>query len=219
MKTFLKKIIVAFLCIGTGVYAQSFKFGTIAADAGFGFGLYGVRAHSPINGQDVSGIAAVGTLPSVDAEFGVLKFLGIGGHYRRGTYGPYSTGKIRGTDLCLMVNFHLANNNDKFDLPIGIGYGFSSMKTPETTVDRLVTKGNIIRFHVSPHLYFGKYVGMFFRVAYNKHLLSKNLQIRDGSGRVWTEADGATWNMGGLEFNLGVAFKIQVLDKEEKKSE
>ena len=56
---------------------------------------------------------------------------------------------------------------------------------------------------------------MFFRVAYNKHLLSNNLTITESSGKVWTQADGATWNMGGLEFNLGVTFKIDVLKKSE----
>lgn len=196
--------------------SQSFKFGTVTADVGLGFGMYGIRAHSPVNNSDVSGIAIVGTLPTVDAEFGLLRIIGVGVHYRRGTYGSYQGGKIRGNDICGMVDLHLANKKDKFDLVIGAGYGMSSMITPSTSSDKLSAKGGILRVQVAPHLYFGKYVGMFFRVAYNKHLLSKNIEMIDSGGKVYTEADGATWNMGGLEFNFGVAAKFDLFSKKEE---
>lgn len=216
MKTlFISLLLVLGIISSTGLKAQTFQTGTVLADAGFGFGLYGIRAYSPINKTEHTGIGAVGTLPCVDAEFGLLRLIGVGVHYRRGTYGNYSNGKIRGTDFCGMVNIHLANKKDKFDLIIGAGYGFSSMKTPSGLTESLVAKGGIIRFQVAPHLYFGKYIGMFFRVAYNKHLLSKNLTVTESSGKVWTQADGATWNMGGPEFNLGVSFKIDLLKKKE----
>ena len=99
--------------------AQSFQFGTVVADAGVGFGLYGIRAYSPINQMEHTGIGGVGTLPSVDAEFGLLRLIGVGVHYRRGTYGPYSNGKIRGTtcwQLCLIVFESLATHAAKLCL-------------------------------------------------------------------------------------------------------
>ncbi len=212
---FISALLVIGIISTPKLSAQSFQFGTVVADAGVGFGLYGIRAYSPINQTEHTGIGGVGTLPSVDAEFGLLRLIGVGVHYRRGTYGPYSNGKIRGTDICGMVNIHLANKKDKFDLFIGAGYGISSMKTPSGLTESLVAKGGIFRVQVAPHLYFGKHIGMFFRVAYNKHLLSNNLTITESSGKIWTQADGATWNMGGLEFNLGVSFKIDVLKKSE----
>jgi hypothetical protein len=196
--------------------AQSFGTGTVAGDLGVGFGFYGIKAYSPINNMEHSAIAIVGTLPSFDAEFGLLRLVGVGLHYRRGTYGPYSTGKIRGNDICGMVNIHLANKKDKFDLVVGAGYGISSMKTPSGTVESLVAKGGVFRVQVEPKIYFAKFIGMFVRLAYNKHLLNKNLTITESSGRVWTQADGATWNMGGLEFNFGVAFKWDLLKKKEE---
>ncbi len=214
-KTFTVLALISLIISNSKLSAQTFQLGTIVADAGLGFGLYGIRAYSPINNQEHVGIAGVGTLPCVDAEFGLLRFIGVGVHYRRGTYGSYSNGKIRGTDICAMVNIHLANKKDKFDLFIGGGYGISSMKTPSDLTESLVAKGGIFRVQVVPHLYFGKHIGMFFRVAYNKHLLSNNLTITESSGKVWTQADGATWNMGGPEFNLGVTFKIDVLKKSE----
>jgi hypothetical protein len=216
MKKFSVALFIAAIVFTNSLTAQSFKMGTVAADAGVGFGLYGIRAYSPISNTEITGIAGVGTLPSFDAEFGLMRLIGVGFHYRRGTYGPYSTGKIRGTDFAGMVNFHLANKKDKFDLVIGVGYGFSSMKTPSGIPESLTAKGGLIRVQVAPHLYFSKNIGMFFRVAYNKHLLSNKLVIKENNGKVWTNADGATWNMGGLEFNLGVAFKIDVLNKKEE---
>ncbi len=217
----MKKIIITALLIifahcGNNLNAQSFGFGTIAGDAGVGFGMYGIKSHSPVNGDDVSGLAFIGSLPSVNVEFGLLRLVGVGVHYRRGTYGAYNGGKIRGNDIAAMVNLHLANKKDKFDLIIGGGYGMSSMKTNSGTLESLSAKGGLIRVHVTPHLYFGKYVGMFLRLAYNKHLLSNNIQLIDGNGKVYTEADGATWNMGGIEFNFGVAFKLALLGKKEE---
>lgn len=200
--------------LSSAIKAQSFKFGTVTADAGFGFGLYGIHAHSPVNGTDQSGIAFVGTLPSVNAEFGLLRLLGVGVHYRRGTYGSFEGGKIRGTDLCVAANLHLANKKDKFDLVIGAAYGLSTMHTSSVATDQLSAKGGIFRIQVEPKLYFGKYLGMFFRVAFNKHFLNHSIQIVD-AGRTYTEADGATWNMGGLEFNLGIAAKFDLFKKKE----
>lgn len=215
MKKILLAAGVAIMAISNVTKAQSFGLGTVTGDVGVGFGIYGIRAYSPINNMEHTGIAIVGTLPTVDAEFGLMRLIGVGVHYRRGTYGPYSTGKIRGNDICGMVNIHLANKKDKFDLVIGAGYGLSSMKTPSGTSQSLVAKGSVIRVQVMPKIYFAEFIGMFFRVAYNKHLLNRNLTITESSGKVWSQADGATWNMGGLEFNLGVSVKLDVLGKKE----
>jgi hypothetical protein len=215
----MKRIFIA-LCLGLLAIthiskAQSFGTGTVAGDIGVGFGFYGIRAYSPINNMEHTAIAIVGTLPSFDAEFGLLRLVGVGFHYRRGTYGPYSTGKIRGNDICGMVNIHLANKKDKFDLVVGAGYGISSLKTPSGIPESLVAKGGIFRVQVEPKIYFAKFIGMFVRLAYNKHILNNDLTITESSGRAWTEADGATWNMGGLEFNFGVAVKWDLLKKKE----
>lgn len=215
MKKLFFAALFAAISFTNSLTAQSFNFGTVAGDVGVGFGMYGIRAYSPINNMEHTGIGIIGTMPSVDAEFGILRLLGVGVHYRRGTYGAYSTGKIRGNDLCGMVNIHLANKKDKFDLVIGAGYGISSMKTPSNIPESLVAKGSMIRFQVEPKIYFAKFIGMFFRVAYNKHLLNNNLTITESSGKVWTQADGATWNMGGIEFNLGVSIKWDLLKKKE----
>jgi hypothetical protein len=197
--------------------AQTFRFGTVAANAGLGFGIYGITAYSPINKETHSGIGFVGTLPCVNAEIGLLRILGVGVHYRRGTYGKTSGGSIRGSDIAVMVNLHLANKKEKFDLVIGGGYGFSGMNANLSSSESLVAKGSMIRFQVAPHFYFGKnhHLGMFLRLAYNKHLLNHNIEIIDSTGKTYTEADGATWNMGGIEFNLGLAFKLDLKKKDE----
>ena len=209
-KKTMKKVLLSLfgiILLINSVKAQSFKFKTIAADAGVGFGFYGIRAYSPINKEEHTGIGAIGSLPAVNAEFGLARFFGAGVHYRRGTYGKASGGKIRGNDVCLMLNFHLANKGEKFDLPIGLGYGFSNMKANMSATEHLYAKGGMIRVQVSPHFYFSKYVGMFVRLAYNKHLYNK-VDVLDSNGRTYTEADGATWKMGGVEFNFGIAGKF-----------
>ena len=209
-------LVVALLIANYSLKSQSFKFGTITADVGVGFGLYGISSHSPVNNEDISGIGLIGTLPCVDAEFGLLRFIGVGVHYRRGTYGGYKGGKIRGTDFCPMVDFHVANKKDKFDLVLGVGYGFSNMNTPNIGSESLKASGGLLRVQIAPHIYFGKYVGMFIRVAYNQHMLNNNIELIDSNGKVYTQADGATWNMAGVEFNFGVAAKFDIFKKKEE---
>ncbi|MCW3083203.1 MAG: hypothetical protein JWP12_569 [Bacteroidetes bacterium] len=202
------------ICItAMSAHAQSFKFGTIAADVNAGFGTYGIKAHSPVNGDDVSGIAFIGTLPEINAEFGILKFLGVGVHYRRGTYGKSSGGKARGNDIGLNVNFHLANKKDKFDLPIGVAIGGTTLYAPVNTTDYFKGKGTLINVHVSPHIYFGKYIGMTATLGYNKHVLGHIEAV--SNGKVYTEADGATWKMGGVYFEIGIAGKFDLFKKKE----
>lgn len=45
---------------------------------------------------------------------------------------------------------------------------------------------------------FGKYVGMFLRLAYNKHLLSNNIEMIDANGKLYTEAEGRPGIWAGL---------------------
>ena len=196
------------------MHAQAFKFGTIAADANFGFGIYGIKAHSPVNGEDIDGIAFVGTLPELNAEFGLARFIGAGIHYRRGTYGNTGGGKGRGNDIGLDVNFHLANKKDKFDLPIGVAVGRTSLYAPASTTDYFKDKGLLINVHVSPHIYFGKYIGMTATLGYNKHVLN-NIEVVTNN-TTYTEADGATWKMGGLYFEIGIAGRFDLFSKKDK---
>lgn len=209
----MKKIalcVAAFACLtAQQLRAQSFKAGTIAADLGVGLKIYGVRAHSPANGTDVIGVFLGGAVPTVTAEYGVLDFLGVGARYSRGTYLQQGY-KVRTSDIGVNVSLHVANKKDKFDLPITLGYGFGKFKADETvssgTGSYIHAKGGVIGLHIAPHFYFSKYVGMFVRLGYNKYLYN-NIEIVDGS-KTFDRGDGATWKMGGVEFNVGVAGKF-----------
>ena len=206
--------LVTFILIQGVVNAQSFKFGTIAADAGVGGGLYGIRAYSPVNNMEHFAIGAIGTMPRINAEFGIAKFFGVGVSYRRGTYGKSGTNKLRGSDVMVRANFHVANKNKKFDLPIGIGYGLSNFNGDLSSTEYLKAKGGILNVHVSPHFYFGNYIGMFFSLGYNKHLYNQ-VEAFDGS-KLYTEADGATWKMGGVYFEFGISGRFHLFNRGEE---
>lgn len=206
--------LVTFILIQGVVNAQSFKFGTIAADAGVGGGLYGIRAYSPVNNMEHFAIGAIGTMPRVNAEFGVAKFFGVGVSYRRGTYGKSGANKLRGSDVMVRANFHVANKNKKFDLPIGIGYGLSNFNGDLSSTEYLKAKGGILNVHVSPHFYFGNYIGMFLSLGYNKHLYNQ-VEAFDGS-KLYTEADGATWKMGGVYFEFGISGRFHLFNRGEE---
>lgn len=196
--------------------AQSFSFGTITSDVGVAGGIYSVGGYSPVNNSSHTGIGIIGTLPRVNAEFGVLNFLGVGVSYRRGTYGKKNDYKLRGNDLLLRVNFHLARKKNSFDLPIGVGYGTSTFGGNINATQGIHTSGSVLNVHVSPHFYFGKYVGMFLSLGYNKHFMKK-VELIDNT-KIYTEADGATWKMGGLYFEFGIAGKFDLLKKKKETS-
>lgn len=206
-------LLFAIVLLQTGLSAQSFRFGTVAADVGLGGGFYGISGYSPVNKTTVSGFGAVGTLPRINAEFGVARFLGVGISYRRGTYGKSGVDRLRGTDFMVRGNFHLANKKDAFDLVIGAGYGVSNFKGPQGSGKYLNAKGGILNIHVTPHLYFGKYVGMFMGFSYNKHLFNQ-VEAFDGA-TLYTEANGATWKMGGVCFEFGVTGHFHIFKKKE----
>ncbi len=216
-KKAMKKLfftLATFILIQGVVNAQSFKFGTIAADAGVGGGLYGIRAYSPVNNMEHFAIGAIGTMPRINAEFGIAKFFGVGVSYRRGTYGKSGTNKLRGSDVMVRANFHVANKNKKFDLPIGIGYGLSNFNGDLSSTEYLKAKGGILNVHVSPHFYFGNYIGMFLSLGYNKHLYNQ-VEAFDGS-KLYTEADGATWKMGGVYFEFGISGRFHLFNRGEE---
>ena len=206
----------ALLFINT-VQAQSFKFGTIAADAGVGIRIYGVKAYSPVNKSDIIGIFLGLGLPTVNAEVGITKFLGAGIKYSRGAYAQQGF-KVRTNDVNVCVNIHVANKNDKFDLPITLGYGFSKFKADQIvtsgTGQFIHANGGVINVSIAPHFYFSKYIGMYLRLGYNKGLY-KHVDIDSGSDH-YSEADGATWKMGGLDFSVGIAGRFGLFDKKEK---
>lgn len=214
----MKKIITLFAAIilVCSANAQAFKFGTITADLGTGFAMYGINAYSPINKETHTDISLNGTLPSFNLEFGLAKFVGVGMRYRRGTYGRSGTERARGADILGIADFHLANKNEKFDLVIGGGFGSSSIRIGARGSNKsFYAKGPVINFHVTPHLYFGKYVGMFLSLGYSKHMLNKHIEAIDSDGKMWTEADGTTWNMGGVYFEFGVAGRFDIFSSKE----
>ena len=198
------------LLISMCANSQSFKQGTIAADLSVGVRIYGARIYSPVNKQEFIGVFIGLGLPTATAEYGVFNFLGVGAKYSRGAYAQ-SGFKVRTNDFSACVNFHVANKKDKFDLPITVAYGWSKFKADanganEGSKQFIHTQGSVINLAVSPHIYFGKYVGMFIRLGYNKYLYN-HIVINDGN-KDYTEADGAKWQMGGLDFALGVAGKF-----------
>jgi len=213
----MKKLITLFtICIViSSTQAQSFKFGTIAADAGVGLRFYGVRAYSPVNKTDIIGIFLGSGLPTVNAEFGILKFLGVGVKYSRGVYAQQGF-KVRTNDMNLCLNIHVANKNDKFDLPISIGYGLGKFKADQaatsTSPQYIHASGGVVSLHISPHFYFGKYIGMYVRLGYNKYLYN-NIEFNNGAEE-WSDADGATWKMGGVDFSVGIAGRFHMFNKD-----
>jgi hypothetical protein len=204
------------LLLGTNVYAQSFKFGTVAADAGVGFRMYGVKAYSPVNNSDIIGLFVGVGLPTINAEVGLAKFLGAGIKYSRGAYAQQGF-KVRSNDVDVCLNFHVANKSDKFDLPITLGYGFSKFKADQTVTSgvgqSIHANGGVINVSIAPHFYFSKYIGMYVRLGYNKGLY-RHIDINDGT-KNYTEADGAKWKMGGIDFSIGIAGKLDLFSKKD----
>jgi hypothetical protein len=215
MSTFRKHIplLVSLILIPFLNLAQATKFGTITADAGIGGGLSFEYGYSPANQSDHYGLKYPGSLPSLDADFSINKLLSVGVRYRRGTYGKSTISIARGTDFLGCLNFHVANKNERFDLVVGAGYGYGSLMSDRYLVGHLHCTGGLINVHISPHIYFNKYLGMFASLGYN-HYLFNQINLEDTNGVVYTQADGATWHLTGLYVELGIAVRLQVVTRD-----
>jgi hypothetical protein len=220
MKNRIFLFVSLIICIINTLNAQSFKFGTIVANAGIAGGVYISKSHFPGDTEDNLYADWGARLPSFDAEFGLLKFLGVGVHYSRSVYTLASIYKAKGKNVGLTLNFHLANKNKNFDLPIGITYGLTDFGSDEnvkfsTEPQHIYASGTLLNIHVLPHFYFGKYIGMYIGISYNRQIFNKTEWLNTKDGKIYTQADGFNWRMNGVSFEMGIAGRLHLLNKKE----
>lgn len=187
--------------------AQTYGFGTITGDLGTGFALYSVNAYSPIRQENIYGLAATGTLPAMNVDVGINRYLGLSLRYRRGRYGSDGTDKIRGNDFTAGANFHVPLKYNYVDLPIGFRVGRTSLYGTTGNNESIDMSGNVIDFHVSPHIFFKNNLGAFLSLGFARHQFT-NITMTDNEGTRWTRAEGASWKMRGLYFEIGLTGRL-----------
>jgi hypothetical protein len=212
----MTKKILFILCLSAVSFlskSQALRLGSISLDAGAGLGWYEFSTHFPIDKNNAyNDILFTATLPCVNAELALTRWVGIGVRYRSGYYSTFSTNMIPGTDLAYRLTFYIGNkNNNKFNIPIGISYGGTDFRyTPSDGKGHIFGSGSLYNLHISPHFYPTKLLGVYFSFGFNSHVLNK-INYMDTDGTVYTEKDDYHMSMYGVYFEGGLTFRLHLL--------
>jgi len=239
-------VIIALLFFNNNINAQAFEKGTINIDLGIGFGLYGTsqtntsKATADINGvtttfhdetRDTTDGAASTVIP-LGVEYGISNKIGVGVDF---TYSNYlidpddkdRIDNVRSYDFGLKGVYHPLNS-DFYDLSIGLGFGFSTIKWNfNSVVD--TANGNITPassasgsgfyygLEIKNKFWFSKHVGAFVNLGYKGYSYSyieednaaAEAQINSLPGFSNTKIEnGWKWKLSGANIGLGLALKF-----------
>ena len=185
MKKILLLLVVAFSL--QQVKAQSFQKGSIVATINYGIDIYSVyqtySAYNIPNSSSSKTSAAGSRNWNFEAEYGLLKWLGVGIHLKLDNYftsKDTSTGYTPtaiGFEGGVLINAHLIRANH-FDLVIGCNLGFSTLTyTADAFNDQIYGDGSWTDLHISPRFYFGRFginLNFYDPVINYKSLTSNN---------------------------------------------
>ena len=179
----MKKIVLSIAALSlliniSNAQDKAFKKGDITAGLGVGFGLYGTKLHSEatygsIKVVDDTTDGAVSVIYPLMAEYGVTDWFGVGARFAYSNYFEERDSitnikpKVNAFDLGLALNFHLVKSKH-FDMPISLLFGYSNFKIHFNDPTNQIGKDNGLNYGImlTPRIYFGDHIGMFFNIGY-----------------------------------------------------
>ncbi|MGP8214126.1 MAG: hypothetical protein ACLQQ4_01045 [Bacteroidia bacterium] len=206
----MKKLLVLFasVIILQHLNAQSFDKGSLVISANCGLDAYAIKEHN-VNkatntSQDTTG-AAASTNFNLGAEYGVLKWLGLGLQFKLDNYihNDSSVSSAIGFEVGVIVNFHIVRTQH-FNLVAGCDFGISNLtiNLPENNY-QIYGSGTWADFHITPRFYFGRFglnANIYFPVI-NYPDLSTNVET-------FNEYIAASWKASGFGATIGIQYRI-----------
>jgi hypothetical protein len=207
-------LFVLFIAVLTTMNAQdsvSFRQKSVVVSLNYDLGIYATENHDKKQDTTINDGAGNHNF-TLSAEFGLLKWLGVGARVGGATYitsADSATG-ARGTasslDFGILVNAHVIRTK-KFDLPIGIALGKSDFKYQTNTVDNGEARdfGSYFKVYVNPRIYFGEKArfGINFNLAYAT-MSYKSIDLQNNSTK---EEDRIS--LKGKGINIGMGFQMR----------
>lgn len=150
-----------------GLQAQSFQKGSLVITANYGFDAYSIkqstRLYNVPNSNSDTTTGAAGTNWNIEAEYGLLNWLGVGIHLKLDNYitsydsaNHYKPTAI-GFEGGVLINIHIIRTQH-FDLLAGCNLGFSTFTyTFDVFNDQVYGSGSWTDLHLSTRFYFGRF--------------------------------------------------------------
>ncbi len=194
--------------------AQSFYKGALVADLNYGFDIYTVKSHvsykNNIIPDENTTDGAVSTSPNLGVEYGVLNWFGVG---IRGKFDKYVTSKdsasgitpkANGTEVGLIVNFHLLRKK-VFNLIAGFEGGYSHLlyRSNDIMGTEAYGDGTWINLHLTPRFYFGR-----FGISTSINVPFINYPNMTTSNTNFNSIVSWSWKATGFGMNFGVQYRF-----------
>lgn len=248
MKIMKKITLLGLICFSSiaGIKAQdkSFQKGQITGDLGIGFAVYGTKVHTEFDETVWNGSgfvkrrtvedttdAAASTVYTLNGEYGVTDWLGIGMRFGYSNYFAETEHdtifgvayaykpKVRSVDVGVMVNFHLIKTK-RFDMPLCLTLGYSNFKywqnNPSSSFPGQPDNGNSMGkdnglnygILLMPKIYFGEHIGMFFNIGYMGYKYP-SIAFSNNSDTNLNNDDNLEYQLKGNGFNMGIGITVK----------
>ena len=229
--------LVATLILNKNVNAQAFQKGTINIDLGIGFGIYGTSqsSTSEINAT-IGGIpysqktthdttdGTASTVIPISFEYGIADKIGLGLDV---TYNSYfindsdrvNLESVKAFDFGPKFSYHPLNS-DFYDLSVGLGFGFTSIKwnvTGLNNAEDFSGSGFYFNLDIKNKFWFSEHIGAYLNVGYKGNFYGKinrdtsaqeaSIEAIPGFSNVSIK-DEFTWSMHGANIGIGLALKF-----------
>lgn len=218
----MKKIIVTAAALAVFITAnaqdKAFKKGDITVDLGAGLDLYGTKIHQQSFGyvHDTTDGAGGSHFP-LKMEYGITNWLGIGARFNFSKFiqDKDSISHIRpttrGIDAGLVLNFHLVKSR-RFDMPISVTFGYSHLSIHSNDpLNTLARSGGLgYGIGLTPRIYFGDHIGMYFNVGYmgyNYPNFKYSNDTYDNLNKMWGDAK-VSLKANGVNIGIGLIGKF-----------
>jgi len=199
---------------------KSFQKGNISVDLGVGVAIYGTKLYSEttsgnITYKDDTTDRAGAVIFPLTFEYAVSNWLGVGARFAYSNYfeekdsisGEKS--RVRGIDAGVLFNFHFVKTK-RFDLPIGFFVGYSNFNIQFNDPTNQVGKddGFNYGFMLTPRIYFGDHIGIFFNAGYLAYTYP-NIQFSNNTDPNMNDNNDWKFKIKGSGANFGAGLVVK----------
>ncbi len=235
--TILLSLFLTALFSSDSVQAQAFQKGTINVDLGVGLGVYGTSQSSTYettatigtvpfsetSSRDTTDGAASTVIP-ISFEYGIADKIGAGidiiyNNYIISDEDKVNLSSVKAFDFGPKISYH-PFNSDFYDLSLGLGVGFTSIKWNVVGLNNAESYGGsgfYLNIDIKNKFWFSKHVGLYTNIGYKGNFYG-NINRDTSSQEATFEAlpgvsnvtikDEFKWTMHGMNLGIGLAVKF-----------
>ena len=154
--------------------------------------------------------AAASAIYPLSFEYGVTNWLGLGARLAWSNYFEETDSishikpRVRAIDAAFVANFHLVKSR-RFDMPVSLTLGYSNFRYWSNDPFDSQAKDNGLSFGLglTPRIYFGNHIGMYFNLGYAGYSYPSVLFSNDADSNV-NDENNWLYKLKGNGVNIGI---------------